>query len=415
MAALANQNYPTGPPKPVRKNLVQDQDDYSAVPQKNCGGLNKKAQELVESKQALLNILEDVELERKLAEGERDRTLAIIKNLADGIIILEKNVITLCNPKIEIFFSLLPDNILGKSFQELVEDQRIGSLFRFLQEKGLDLDRVEFQPNDNLTLEVSALNIKGLGKEMGKMIVLHDITREKAVEQMKTEFVTIAAHQLRTPLSAIKWIMNMMLEGDLGQLSDSQKEFLQKTHQSNERMIRLVNDLLNVTRIEEGRFLYELKPYDIIKLTEKALAPLKELALQKGLDFVFEKPSSVIPPIYVDEEKFGIVIQNLVDNAINYTKQGKVLVSMAWDKPKEEVYFMVKDNGIGIPPDQQKRVFSRFFRSPNAVKTETEGTGLGLFIAKNIIEAHLGKIWFESQEGHGATFFFVLPRDPRQR
>ena len=226
---------------------------------------------------------------------------------------------------------------------------------------------------------------------------------------MKTEFVSIAAHQLRTPLSAIKWTLRMILDGDLGKVPKSQKEFLQKTYQSNERMIRLINDLLNVTRIEEGRFLYNVQNEDIIELTEKVIVPLKELAQHKSLKFDFKKPKQKIPKVKIDKEKISLAVQNLVDNAIHYTQKGSIEVSIKFSQEKKEILFSVRDTGIGIPKSQRKRVFSRFFRAANAIKTETEGTGLGLFIAKNIIEAHGGKIWFESEENKGTTFYFTLP------
>ena len=376
--------------------------------------LSQKTKELTDSKKALLNILEDVEVERRMAEEERDRTVAIIKNLADGIIILEKGMVTLFNPKAETFFFAPASEIIGQEIGELTKHAKVGRLFLFLQEKNLNLSREELPVGkDDLILEVSVVSIRGLGEETGKMIILHDVTREKAVEQMKTEFVSIAAHQLRTPLSAIKWIMNMMLEGDMGNISENQRDFLQKTYQSNERMISLVNDLLNVTRIEEGRFLYELTSKNIVALVEKIVAPLKEKAVQKGIQLIINKPDLDLPPIYIDEEKMSIAIQNLVDNAVNYTLEGKkITVTLGYDIENDLFLFKVQDEGIGIPADQQKRVFARFFRSPNAVRTETEGTGLGLFIAKNIIEAHHGRIWFESEEGQGSAFYFSVPRQP---
>jgi len=227
---------------------------------------------------------------------------------------------------------------------------------------------------------------------------------------MKTEFVSIAAHQLRTPLSAIKWTLRMILDGDLGPLPKEQREFLEKTYQSNERMIRLINDLLNVTRIEEGRFLYQPEKKDIIEIAKKIIDPLKVIAERKGLQFIFKKPSQKIPQPKVDAEKISLVFQNLIDNAISYTNPGgKVEVSIKYLKDKKEILVSTKDTGIGIPKDQHQRVFSRFFRGSNAIRAETEGTGLGLFIAKNIVEAHGGKIWFESEENKGTTFYFTLP------
>ena len=221
--------------------------------------------------------------------------------------------------------------------------------------------------------------------------------------------MTISAHQLRTPLSAIKWTIRMLLDGDVGKLTDEQTEFLKKAYQSNERMVNLVNDLLNVTRIEEGRYLYNPEELDMIELIEKTIIPLKEIAERKNLKFEFLKPKEKEIKVRVDKEKISLAISNLVDNAINYTKEGKISIQFEYDSKDKQVKFSVKDTGIGISEEQQKRLFSKFFRGINAIKAETEGTGLGLFIAKNIIEAHGGRIWFESEEGKGTTFYFTLP------
>jgi len=140
------------------------------------------------------------------------------------------------------------------------------------------------------------------------------------------------------------------------------------------------------------------------------IASSKEEAQRRGIHFEFKKPRKKIPEVKIDSEKISLVFQNLLDNAIHYTKTGgQVKVSIDYLKEKDRIIISVKDTGIGIPDDQQKRVFSRFFRGANAIKTETEGTGLGLFIAKNIVEAHNGKVWFESKENKGSTFHFSLP------
>jgi len=246
-------------------------------------------------------------------------------------------------------------------------------------------------------------------KKISFFVILHDITREKAIEEMKSQFVSISAHQLRTPLSIIKWSLGMLLAGDVGSLTKEQKEFLQKTYQTNERMIRLVNDLLNVARIEEGRFVYQPKVVEFDQLVKKTFNSLKELAKKKNLTYKLVVKESKKPKVVkVDIEKITLVIKNLIENAIHYTPcKGKITVTV--ERKNKEVLFSVKDTGVGIPKEQQKRVFSRFFRGSNVIKMETEGTGLGLFISKNIVEAHGGKIWFKSKENKGTTFFFTLP------
>ena len=243
---------------------------------------------------------------------------------------------------------------------------------------------------------------------MGYLVVLHDVSREKVVERMKTEFVSISAHQLRTPLSAIKWTLRMLLDGDLGKITSEQREFILKTYDSNERMIRLINDLLNVTRIEEGRYLYKRVASDIVEMVQSLIDSYKDGAKKKEIKLEFKKPKKEIPKISLDFEKMKLALQNLIDNAIRYTpKKGKVTVSLDCDR--KEVVISVKDTGVGIPKDQQERVFSKFFRGVNVLKMEVEGSGLGLFITKNIIEAHGGKVWFDSKEGQGTIFSVTIP------
>jgi len=212
---------------------------------------------------------------------------------------------------------------------------------------------------------------------------------------------------LRTPLSAIKWTLKMILDGDLGSLTKEQREFLEKTYQSNERIINLINDLLNVTRIEEGRYIYKPQTTEILPIIESLLKSYEGMIQKKNLTLELKKPPK-LPKVKVDIEKISLAIQNLLENAIIYNvPNGKIEITL--EDKGEEIQISVKDTGIGIPKDQQQRMFTKFFRGSNAMKIDTEGSGLGLFITKNIIDAHGGKIWFESEEGKGTTFYFTLP------
>lgn len=361
------------------------------------------------TREALLNILEDVEEARKAAEEERDKTLAIIENFPEGLLFFgQDNELSSINPRARDFFGLGRENILGKDLEALRKISSLQPLMEILGEE-LEVYQKELKLREGLVLEVSTIAIMSAEEKVGTLVILRDVTREKIIERLKTEFVSIAAHQLRTPLSAIKWTLRMILDGDLGEVSQEQRKFLEGTYGSNERMIKLINDLLNVTRIEEGRFLYDIQSRDIIEIAKKVINPLKEIAKRKKVKFSFKAPKKEIPKVKVDSEKISLVIQNLVDNAIHYTKSGgEVKVSFSYSKKEKQVLFSVKDSGIGIPKEQQKRVFTRFFRAANAIRAETEGTGLGLFIAKNVVEAHGGKIWFESVEDKGTTFYFTL-------
>jgi signal transduction histidine kinase len=205
----------------------------------------------------------------------------------------------------------------------------------------------------------------------------------------------------------------MILGGDLGPINEEQEEFLDKTYKSNERMINLINDLLNVTRIEEGRHLYTLTIADMEEVVAGLMANYEDIARQKKLKLNFEKISPIIPPVKVDLEKIKLVISNLIENALKYTPAGgNIFVTLGEEEGM--VFLEVKDTGIGIPEEQQNRVFTKYFRGANAIKAETEGTGLGLFIAKNIVETHGGSIGFVSKKDEGTAFSFTLPpaQDP---
>ena len=232
--------------------------------------------------------------------------------------------------------------------------------------------------------------------------------RLKEVDQMKTEFISVASHQMRTPLSAIKWVLRMILDGDLGPLNAQQKEMLTKGYQTNERMIYLINDLLNVSRIEEGRFQYRFVHTSLEEVVEGIIQETYNSVTKKGIKFSYNKSPTPLPRVTIDPQKIHLVLQNLFDNAIKYTPQGgRVIVSLQRDR--NQIVFSIKDTGVGVPHDQQRHIFAKFFRADNVIRMQTDGSGLGLFIAKSIIEKHGGAIWFESMEGKGTTVYFSLP------
>ena len=184
--------------------------------------------------------------------------------------------------------------------------------------------------------------------------------------------------------------------------------YLDKIYQSNERMIILINNLLDVAKIEEGKYIYRPTIENIEKLIESVIKTYKQEIKAKNINFVFKKPVLKIPETRMDVEKINLAIDNLLNNALRYTPfKGKVTISLKCDI--KEIEFSIKDNGIGIPKDQEKEIFTKFFRAVNAKKVKPEGSGLGLFVVKKIVEAHKGKIWFETEENKGTTFYFILP------
>ncbi len=373
--------------------------------------IKRKENDLIDIQKSLLNILEDTEESKKELERERNKTLTIINNFADGLLALDKNnCISLANAQAENLLRIKGNEIKGRSILELARNVNFRALINVLGRKIENIFRKEFSTKEGLTLEVSSVLMGPEEKELGSLIILHDISREKTIEKIKSEFVSLAAHQLRTPLSAIKWTLKMLLEGDLGKISKDQKEFVEKTYQSNERMISLINDLLDVTRIEEGRYLYKAALKNFKDVVVPVINASREEINRNKISLVFKKPKANLPKVNMDIEKMKLVVQNLIDNAVKYTPAGgKIVISLEADKSGKDLIFSIKDTGMGIPREQQSRVFTKFFRGSNAQRTDTEGTGLGLFISKNIIEAHDGRIWFESEEGKGTTFYLILP------
>ncbi len=236
-----------------------------------------------------------------------------------------------------------------------------------------------------------------------------ELEQQKKIDRAKTEFISLAAHQLRTPLTAIRWYFEDLKSEEIGKLNPKQKDYSAKGLESTIRMIRLVNDLLNVSRLETGHLVINPQPTDLIKLVENIITENTTLVKTKNCQLIFIKPKGGLPLIKVDPILINQVINNLISNSVRYLKKQKGKVEVILEKNPPNILLSIKDNGIGIPQKVQKRIFSKLFRADNAVKMATDGTGLGLYIAKMIIDACGGKIWFSSKENKGTTFCFTLP------
>lgn len=230
----------------------------------------------------------------------------------------------------------------------------------------------------------------------------------KALDQAKDEFVSMASHQLRTPLTSIKGYLSMILEGDAGEVPQQQKDMLNTAYVSAQRMVYLIADLLNVSRLQTGKFVIEPVDSYLPDVVSEELAQLKEAAQNKDIQIKYDKPSK-FATIKLDETKIRQVIMNFVDNALYYTPMGGEVVVTLKESPKS-IEFSVKDNGIGVPKAEQHKLFGKFFRAGNAQKARPDGTGLGLFMAKKVIVGSGGAIIFKSKEGKGSTFGFTFPK-----
>jgi len=364
---------------------------------KAFNGLKEADKKSEESRKALLNILEDV-------KEEKDKTLAIISNIYSPIIVVDKsNKITLFNPAAQKFLGLKPsdlgkeisgeDNFNLNNFKPVIRNKFV--LYKQKDNEPSHLKTEELHVNhDKEELVYKVITSKVIGGDseyLGVMKIFLDLTRETAIDKLKSEFVSVAAHQLRTPLSAIKWVIKMVLAGDAGKLNNEQLELLSKGYKSNERIIRLVDDLLNISRIEEGRFGFDFRFSDFQEVLNDILENAASPVAKNHLKLTVDKPKN-LPKIYMDPERIILVLQNLLDNAIKYTPEfGQIKIKIEVLDNNKTLKVSIKDQGVGIPKADQPKLFSKFFRAANAVRVETEGTGLGLFIAKNIIEKHKGE------------------------
>lgn len=248
------------------------------------------------------------------------------------------------------------------------------------------------------------------GKPVGAIEVFRDITLEYEIDRMKSDFISLASHQLRTPLSAIKTYSHMLMDGYMGDVTATQKKSLRTIVSAANRMNELISTLLNITRIESGNVTVTHKTVDVERLAEEVNKEHTLAASDKDIVIELNPPKSK-PTVETDPLLFKEVLSNLVSNAIKYTSDGGK-VSVTIKNRRYDVVFEVRDSGMGIPKYSQEQIFTKFFRAHNVVKQETSGTGLGLYLVKGLVDALGGKIWFESVEGKGTTFFVCIPKNP---
>ena len=245
------------------------------------------------------------------------------------------------------------------------------------------------------------------GKPIGMWGIVRDVTKEQEIDKVKSEFVSLASHQLRTPLTAVNWYTEMLLSGDIGKFQPEQKKYLKEIYNGNNNMIDLVKALLNVSRIELGTLAIEPESTNLKKLSDSVLEEFK-LIIKKNKLKIEKDYTKELSDINIDPKLMRIVFQNLISNAIKYTPLGGQ-INIGITKQKSDILISVKDTGYGIPKDQQSKIFTKLFRADNIVEKETEGTGLGLYIIKYVVEQFKGKIWFESRENKGTTFYVTIP------
>lgn len=401
--------------------IVQDISEIKSEEEKS----ESNVKELEDTKLAMLNLLEDLEQEKNIIEDKERRDEIIFLSMGSGLIVTDaKGIIVSVNKAFEDLTGYSSKEIVGRKMTEVLpkydEEEKLipeseRSITKVLEGKAenLSISSVS-KPHYYLRRDGSKLYISGtvspilINKKItGAVQLFRDISKEREVDKMKTEFISLASHQLRTPLSGMKWFLEMLTAGDAGKLTAEQMEYVKSISESNQRMIDLVNSLLNISRIDSGRLIIEPKISKLKDLVGIALVNLKSRTDSKKIKVNLSVDEKV-PEISVDPKLITEVYSNLISNAIKYSPEGsEINISIKLDG--DNIISSVSDKGIGIPPGDMEKMFGKFYRSQTASKLDPEGNGLGLYLVKAIVDASGGKVWVESKEGQGSTFFVSLP------
>ena len=384
-------------------------------------GLRGTAQDITERKFAEQK-LSLLAIEREQALHESQKLSVIVESTFEAVALIDlgkTNLLLYVNKAWETMFGYSKNEVINKHKALIIDavkrDLDLEKRFFDCITKG-ELFSGEFEwQKKNGELFWADVNTIPLRNEKGEVYVwcniIRDVTEAKNLDRMKNEFVSLASHQLRTPLTGSKWYLELLMRDSQHTLTAEQMELLKGVVFSNERTIALVDDLLDVSHIDTGKnFKLVLKKTDVIPIITFAVTEKQHLANSKKVVIELDKKIPEKFVITIDKDKIIQVFENLLDNAVKYSESNtKIMVGMKVNT--DHVTFSVKDRGIGIPFVNQHKIFNRFFRADNAAKVDNTGTGLGLYIAKGILEYHQGKIWFESEEGKGSTFYFSLPLD----
>lgn len=394
----------------------------------------EKEDEFTEFYVGLMLMIEDLrelDRERKSAEGARDseikktedeknRFRAFLESIGDGVMVIDKNgVIALWNSAAFLISGWQKEEAIGKYFRDVLKlihekDRNPNSAFI---EEAMKTGKTASMANNTLLIRKDGTEIaigdsaapifEETGNISGVIVVFRDMTKERQLDRAKEEFVSIASHQLRTPLTAIKGYSGMLLDGDAGALNEKQRDYIQEIKHGNDRMIELITALLNVSKIDLGVFAVEPRPINFEDIAKSVLKDLAIIIEDKKLkvESIFEEN---LPLINADPKLIRMIFQNLFSNAVKYTLPEKSII-LKIKKQDHDILLTVADNGYGIPKYAQSKIFTKMFRADNAREKDPDGTGLGLYIIKAIIEESGGKIWFESEENKGTIFYVSIP------
>ncbi len=365
---------------------------------------------------------------RKQAEERQAQLLAelniILSSIGDALICMDNNLnITRVNPSFLKLVGKKEEEVLGKSCRDvlkcMIEKERDSCAIECSSKKTLGKgtesnERFVIQNSEGKMITIESINsplMDSEGKVIGSVKAMRDISKEVEIDRMKTEFISTVSHELRTPLTSIEGYIDLILDGDTGEINELQREFLGIVFQSAERLENLINDLLDVEKIESGKIQMNLEEISLSNIVNTAVKTMKPAAEKKGLKLISEIGEGI--EIYGDSDRMIQVLTNLISNAIKFTKVGKVTVKLKLTNGNSET--IVQDTGVGISRSDQKKLFTKFFRANDEYAREAGGTGLGLSIVKNIVEKCGGEIRVKSELNKGSEFRVIIPLGKRRK
>lgn len=379
----------------------------------------KDQEKLEKSQSAMADLLDDLEKERnKLRELNR-RDEALLLSIGEGLIVTDEyGQIIRINGQLEKMLGQTKKTLIGQPLTKIIKatkpdgspvppEERVVVEALSTGEPQVATYKLELHSGNFIFCQIVASPFLVDDKPVGAVVVLRDISEQVSIDRAKTEFVSLASHQLRTPLSAVSWYTEMLLNGDMGKLNQDQHENLNQVYRANQRMIALVDSLLNVSRVELGTFSLEPVEVNIKEIIDTVLSDLQGQIAAKKQKVTKHLPAN-IPHILADKKIIHIVVQNLVSNAVKYTPD-KGRIELTLKAGKRSLDFIVKDSGYGIPQAQQNKIFTKLFRADNVVAMDMDGNGLGLYLVKEVLEETGGSIKFTSKENQGSIFTVKLP------
>jgi len=349
---------------------------------------------------------------KKTDEGEeggkllRERQKEIVENIMEGLVVhgVDGRILSV-NRAAEQFLSAQYTDIKGKKIGEIDNpSQLLKAIFTPMEDKR----EFSFSFKDNLEQELFYQIIQvPLSQKRGEILkIIRDVSRAKYLDRMKNEYITMMSHKILTPLTNIKWAAGI-LSGD--NLDEPKKQGSVKNITDNaNKLIEFTSHLLNITEIEEGLFGYKFEKTDIAELAEEIIKNYQQEAFQRGIKILIDDPKKNFYLVKGDKNRLGVAMANYIDNAVKYSPDGGT-IEVSFHQDKYTLWFAVKDGGVGISPESVGSLFTKFFRDKRAKAVHTEGTGAGLFIVKNIIEKHGGKVGYDPIKTGGSLFYFTLP------